>query len=271
MRQSPHGDYIMFLAPLTVGLPGLSPETKGFLAKWIWQYGLDRPVTDTVKGLAKTLVVTDRVVSRATKELECRGHLRREATLAGPKGRPRGCYHLEPQLKHQLLAGHPAPLTRHEGLIRELLFDDTGAAKRHPLTLSNRVLLAVLLYHADPCGAVRNLGLSDLSALTGMSRDRLDSQLQKLKKHEYILAILPGSTGSRIFGLTKTVYFLNPRGGAQIERFLIWSHELDFWREHLRYMLELAREKISDEHRLQKLKDSSALYLFRHPPQLGKR
>ncbi|MBD2838998.1 hypothetical protein ID144_18330 [Pseudomonas sp. JM0905a] len=74
---------------------------------------------------------------------------------------------------------------------------------------SNRLLLAILLIHADRFGVVDCLGLASLSSLAGLSRTRVESQLYKLNQLGLIRCKVPGFSGSTLLGSPKTVYFLN--------------------------------------------------------------
>jgi len=53
--------------------------------------------------------------------------------------------------------------------------------------------------------------VSDISKLTGMSKDRFRSQLEKLKDLGYIRSHISGVTGARLFGVVNGAYFLNLR------------------------------------------------------------
>jgi hypothetical protein len=97
----------------------------------------------------------------------------------------------------------------HINLIKLLFTSKSNDFKEPRLKLANRLLLVVLLSHADPCGVVRSLGMSDLVKLTGMTKDRLKSQLEKLSTAGYIRATVSGVTGCYIFGVAKGMYWLN--------------------------------------------------------------
>ncbi|QDZ90703.1 hypothetical protein D0436_09610 [Shewanella decolorationis] len=77
------------------------------------------------------------------------------------------------------------------------------------LKLGNRLLLIVLLLHADQYGCVNSLGFNKISLLTGMSRDQFYSQLTKLQSTQYVMSVLPGVTSKYILGARPSVYFLD--------------------------------------------------------------
>jgi len=98
----------------------------------------------------------------------------------------------------------------HERLIRDL-FGDVARPAKHQLKVTNRLLLAVLLCKSDVCGVVRGVSISELSKLTGMSKDMLRSQLRALKVAGYIRSSVQGGIGICLFGMAKGAYFLNLR------------------------------------------------------------
>jgi hypothetical protein len=85
-----------------------------------------------------------------------------------------------------------------------------AALKKNQLSPANKILLSTLYSHADVFGVVRDLGSTDLLQLTGMDRDRLDRQFEKLTQLGYLLVRVPGLTGAHSFGLVKSVFYMNP-------------------------------------------------------------
>lgn len=84
-------------------------------------------------------------------------------------------------------------------------YDKTGH-----LNYVNRVLLAVLYLHADACGVVKGLGMSDLGKYAGiLTKDQLESQLEKMTRLGYICARVSGVTGRYMFGRSNGAFFLN--------------------------------------------------------------
>ncbi|MFL0797259.1 MAG: helix-turn-helix domain-containing protein [Cellvibrionaceae bacterium] len=213
-----------------------SPEIKCFLIKFLHTYGLGSSVEKTYKELIKELGVTDRVVHGAIQYLVENGYFEKEiktsARQGGSSSRVRkttrylcspklvrllddfesGEYKCLPTIKTASGGGRTRVFTlRHTRLISHLLQADSARLvekKRHPLNLSNRLLLMVMLSYANEYGVV-SLGYSSLSVLTGMGRDRLDSQIEKLKREGYIRCHVPGGTHPYLFGATEGVYFLN--------------------------------------------------------------
>lgn len=82
--------------------------------------------------------------------------------------------------------------------------------RKHKLSVGGRVLLATLLLHYNPCGVVRGVSRSSLSATTGLTKDRLINLTQKLVTDGYLLKTFPGATIPEFFGRVSTVYCINP-------------------------------------------------------------
>ncbi|WP_210426291.1 hypothetical protein, partial [Marinobacter confluentis] len=95
--------------------------------------------------------------------------------------------------------------------IRALLSHRTSnlGADAPILSPSNIVFLIALLSSANECGAVHGLGSTKLMTYTGMTAQRINLQISKLKKMGLILATVPGVTGRQILGRTTTSYWLD--------------------------------------------------------------
>lgn len=82
-------------------------------------------------------------------------------------------------------------------------------ALRQKVAGATRLLLAVLLAHADRWGVVQGLGSARLSELTGLSRERLQAHVYKLNQLGFIGHKVAGFSGSTLLGGRETVYYLN--------------------------------------------------------------
>ncbi len=87
--------------------------------------------------------------------------------------------------------------------------NNNDTLRHHTFTAATRILLAVLYLHADRHGVVKSLSLGQLSTLTGMSIERLESQLTIITDLGYLIARLAGLTNKALFGQVKSVFFLN--------------------------------------------------------------
>lgn len=112
------------------------------------------------------------------------------------------------EISTELLSSFDIHLESRNSLVSEIL--DVKSKRLGPhrdLKLGNRLLLIVLLLHADQYGYVNSLGFKQISSLTGMSRDQFYSQLSKLQSTRYVLSVLPGVTSKYILGTKPSIYF----------------------------------------------------------------
>lgn len=195
------------LSLLRTPLSGCSPEAKFFLIRFVQRYGYQEEFVGHIKEVAKTFGVREDLISRVFDELVKSRYLTKR-TVGGRRGRPSPHYgwgrtkECEP-LPEKLL---------HVPLMDELLLVDlTGRSKsqRHKLTLSNRLLLAVLLDWSDSSGVVTGVGLTRLAALTGLNADRLSYQLRKLEYEGYLRPFVSGVTATTLFGASPGHHFVN--------------------------------------------------------------
>ncbi|MDI3323386.1 helix-turn-helix domain-containing protein [Pontibacterium granulatum] len=200
----------MHIAVLQTELIGASPEIRYFLVAYIYQFG-DRVVHHTVKELSLKLGVSTHVVSDAISYFEKRGWLVRERNVSG-RGRPSFTYVLKSQCRSSLQTCSDEISLKQTGAIASLLKLDCCSekiSKTQRLSISNKLFLGVLLAHMDACGVVRSLGRSDLRRLTGMSDERLKSQLKKMLALGYVRTYVAGATHRLLFGAAKGSYYLN--------------------------------------------------------------
>lgn len=223
----------MLLRALLCEVAGLTPEAKYFLARFIQCFGVTDPVGLGVKELARQFGLTDRQVSAALAALLACNVLSC-ASVPDGRGRPKRRYSLQatflrnlskcPQptnTQHVTAIGH---LLKHESRgrshvadaeeeVQKAALDKLASlrAKRQSgrLSIVNRLLLGVLLCHADRLGAIRNLGSAELRKVTGLAQEGLKHRIQRLVDQGLIRAYVPGATGRVMFGRAKSAYFLN--------------------------------------------------------------
>jgi len=238
----------------------LGPEEKFFLVLFLMRFEEVRRDGLGVKAISKLLGVTDRVASRALRFLMDSGFIEVNK-IRNEEGGFFVSYVLQEKLTNILSSECFAPL---ESFVIEIA-EDTYTDKTHRLKLANRLLLSVLFINADENGVVRNLGVADFAKLTGMSRDRLKSQLEKLMDLEYIRFFTPGVTGTYMFGVAKGAYFLNLNHdlflcAVKPEQVVVLLCDEDFWKiknqrdwdffrigYELRLLKERLKEKFPDE------------------------
>ncbi len=97
-----------------------------------------------------------------------------------------------------------------------LMWDDDCEEKKEEsahithLTPANRIVLALMYSRANGCGAIHDLGVMQLAKLSGLkTKDRTESQLEKLTQLGYILDRVSGVTGKYFLGNVKGEFFLN--------------------------------------------------------------
>ena len=192
---------------LGLGLAGISPEAKFVLVRLVQLYGLGESITIGVKELAKVSGATDRVVSSALSELVAEDLLICTPIVIG-RGRPKSEYRASSKLARLLENWNETSNVINRSRIDHLLRAATEERKGS-LSVCNRLLLSTLLLYADQFGIVREVGVSKLSKVTGLNRERIKAQVHKLIALRVMRGVIPGITMSVILGVSKSVYFIN--------------------------------------------------------------
>jgi hypothetical protein len=92
---------------------------------------------------------------------------------------------------------------------RDLLAAVRARRRIDGVSVVNRLLLAVMLLHADRFGVVRDVGSAALQKMTCLSSGRLKHRIARLIYIGLIKAYVPGAARSALFSKTSSVYFLN--------------------------------------------------------------
>lgn len=216
---------------------GLTPEAKYLLIRLLYLNDLFS-LSLLTQDAAKSLGLSDAVLRKARNVLSELGYLtgngyQNVTIFEKSKGRPRVSFRLTSQVYDELdkiisyndwLNNlHPEHKLRlGKLLLWRIGFDSLRSknvkkvkkpiddhSRTHTFTAATRILLAVLYLHSDVCGAVRELSLVEMSKLTGMSSDRLDSQLCIIEEMGYLLGRVSGITHKQMFGHGKGIFFLN--------------------------------------------------------------
>ncbi|MDC7827447.1 hypothetical protein PQS90_20050 [Pseudomonas sp. BLCC-B13] len=212
---------------LLLPVPQLAPETKVLLAGLLLRHPAGQFSSAQVLEHAEALGVSVRLVRRAMSELIGLCFVETKRVSQG-RGQPMIHYELTEHLLGLLQDEYEEKQERtspcvHGELVDTVLLASSPighlkglqaqvkgrAGLQGRASVSNRVLLAVLLMHADRFGLVEQLGMAALSKLTGLTRTRVESQLYKLNQLGLIRGKVPGFSGSTLLGSPKTVYFLN--------------------------------------------------------------
>ncbi|WP_417227118.1 hypothetical protein [Amphritea sp.] len=202
----------MFMKLLALELKEARPKTKYFLAAFVREFGVNDPVQKLVKELSVTLGISTSEITKATNFLVENDFFTR-GEMPSVRGRPKWYYGCSTKLVEMLeQQQHPLCSQHHKSLIIEMFHSELNQYKKsdcQSLQISNKLLLAVMLAHADESGVVRTLGRSNLRKLTGMSDDLLKAQIGKLLDKGFIRSYVPGGTNSLLFGAGVGAYFLN--------------------------------------------------------------
>ncbi|ASK68467.1 hypothetical protein CF168_06045 [Shewanella bicestrii] len=194
-------------------MKGAKPEVR--LCAWLIlrSYYLELPFSFSVTfkssiiSLSKKLGVSVDLASATINYLSNASLFKKVVSKEVPKvGRPTP----EFEISTEFLSSFDIHLESRNSLVSEILDIKSKRLGTHgDLKLGNRLLLIVLLLHADQYGCVNSLGFNKISLLTGMSRDQFFSQLTKLQSTQYVMSVLPGVTSKYILGARPSVYFLD--------------------------------------------------------------
>ncbi len=214
--------------------PG-DPDAKFLLIAFWKHYGSVTPKPRSQKQLAEDLRLPVQAVSKAVAQLVDVGVLR-VVTQPEGKGRPRCTYEMSKAIQSALRDVEERTLN-HPGLVKHVLGgeriraiwsgwkDDAPTAKelntrsrdekrvapvrQGKLSLANRLLLMILLSHADPFGVARGLSSKELCLLTGMDAASLKQRLRRLTELGFIRRHIPGIASPVFAEKLKSVYWLN--------------------------------------------------------------
>ena len=204
----------------------LSAEEKYFLIRLICVYdheglGLKISVDKTVLELEAFLGMSDNLIKKTRESLIDKKYLSRcpmPSQSESKRGRPRAGFFL-PQMMIDVLSKSKAHMidVDHIPRIKRLLMWDAAEEKKEEsahithLTPANRIVLALMYSRANGCGAIHDLGVMQLAKLSGLkTKDRTESQLEKLTQLGYILDRVSGISGKVIWKKLATgAFFLN--------------------------------------------------------------
>lgn len=200
----------------------LNPEARWLLLQWSRVAGLDNSLTYPQAELYGRLGLPAQHARAALALLKEQGHVICGSDRHG-RGRPVSSYSVSAGLLGYLERVE-APVTAHEPEIESLCDHAITTRASQKQNLKNQMsgeqranmlvpatywLLGVLMAHAEAPGIVRNLSYGRLLKVTGMTRERLKSQLSKLKKLGVIKRHEPGVLRRREDARMRSVYVLN--------------------------------------------------------------
>ncbi|MCG6201050.1 hypothetical protein, partial [Psychromonas antarctica] len=187
--------------------PGLNAEGKFFLVYLLITHDKNREIVWNYKCLSEQHGVSDHVVRAALKYLTYNNYL---TECPRPKRSEKSSkwFMFSEKFHSDFLNKISRSDCMHSDLIQDLL-SCKDKNKYKGLRVSNRLLLITLLAHSEQLGIVKGLSHNQLKKLTGMTDDRLKSQLAKLSQLGYINYVVPGISSSHLFGVCKGYYSLN--------------------------------------------------------------
>ena len=205
---------------LTVVLPECRPEQKFCITRLFQMHQTNWITLQGVSELAKETGVSATQAKGSLKYLRENGLLIKEHELPSSMAVKERLVlpQCHPSMRHsipiQMKASTQQPLPAYiepafDPGLHPILVEHVLSNKIHNLKAANRLVLATLIRYANHTGVVRGLGVADLGRLFNMNRDRVNSQLQKLKDLGYIRTSTGGITGKYLFGVTRGAIFLN--------------------------------------------------------------
>lgn len=191
----------------------LPTEAKYFLAVFLHEFGCEGHASLKAQELSKVLELNCSTAKKNIDLLVDEGLLHREKIKHAKGGRPSYKYTSSEQLNQHLTQIDNSEDVHHqEALIGKVLSKSFSKGKKNNKSVlkpSAKVLLAALLLRANKRGIVKDLEKGDLEQLSGMSKERLKSQIRLLTKTEYLNLYIHGMVNNPIFGSTKSIYILN--------------------------------------------------------------
>jgi hypothetical protein len=219
----------MYAQLLLEELEGISPEAKFFLLKFLQDYWDGHVVSVSNKDLLEGFGIYDRSVKRILTELLAKKYLGLEKRLTGARGRPKQAL-IKGEALQEIIEKWKieSVFINHEQSIAKLLevtagreqivkqhgpssldrYNTRKPAKSRVLTNIRKLLLCVLLAKADQFGVVRNLGMTELASLIGLSKEQLRWHLKILKGSQFLIGYVSGRSFRGVKGKLKSTFIL---------------------------------------------------------------
>ncbi|MGR6781772.1 helix-turn-helix domain-containing protein [Moritella viscosa] len=183
-------------------------ETRFFILKLCELFNSGEDILWQTKELSKQCGVTNNVVTRSLQQLYESEYLEKSNINENKKGRPKCHYLFTNKLKKLATEIQNTEVSTYVKSIIDTILIVGREDQHYELRVSNRLLLCVLVVNSYGYGAVNNLSTTDISKLTGMSKDRVRSQIKKLIELGYISRYTAGISQSNIFGKKNSTYVL---------------------------------------------------------------
>jgi len=190
----------------------IKSNIKFFLIKWIDVFGIKNAIELSIVRISERLGLPVSSVTKSLTYLVENGLFEKELIFKTNKW-SRYSYSTTVKLTRDLLHGDDPEKISQLGLVRNLLQPDVGLNcrnhKYHPVTIPDRLLLIILLYHSNSCGVVDCLSLNDLAHLTRLTKSSIKSRITCLKRKGYIRSYISGVNGKCLFKHKNGIFILN--------------------------------------------------------------
>lgn len=209
-------------------------KAKFVLLAFVLRYGASEAVPANSARRAEALGLSQQDLRHGLVQLVSEGHLLEEVSTGRQAGRPNRIFSLSKQVA-ALLSRSAEREAVHGDLIRRVVegpeilainpCEDQAMPKpggkvawidgkpvpkrRNRLSLPNRLILAVLLAHADDFGIVRDLGGKELCQLVGLDAASLKQRVRKLISLGYIRRHIPGCASPLFSRKLKSIFVMN--------------------------------------------------------------
>lgn len=236
----PISPFFRALAELHNSANGLTPQAKYLFVRMVYVFG-NTPSRDTRQQLAAKMGMSVEALTKAQGELVRKGlatfaqahsfsrqtlgvttqgrfrrgfQLTRDALTANASRavplQPHPAGRVLEVLHHLLLWQAPVEAeSARQGSHLKYAVPAVNLRQKRGLTFQERLLMGVLLAHADEFGIVWDVHLATLATLTGMTKAQVRYQLEKLAKAGLILHRVPGLNGQLFFHQSPGAILLN--------------------------------------------------------------
>ncbi len=156
--------------------------------------------------------MSPKLVTKALRDMSSQGLMTR-TRVARMKGEPNFKYKLNVETAISKVKRRFESIQRPYSeslLIKQQIIDYILCDSELGLTISQKLLFAILWLQASDAGVLENIGTSILAKKVGCSKDSVRRHLKSLVDKGLLKLISPGFTAEALFGLKDSVYLLTP-------------------------------------------------------------
>ena len=194
---------------------GQTPETRFFAIRFLSEFSDNKHVQLSVLELSRRLAVSKNTVTTGMAWMVTKECL--EPCLKSQFGRrhPNKYKIMENSRELQEVIEKEFRASPHEGAIRLLVSPRLNDQLQllpsemvDKLQLANLLFMAMLFLLADSTGVAWGLSQKTIRELTGMSNNRIRSQLDTLRKYGFLEHVYSGGSGKVLFGLESSIFYI---------------------------------------------------------------